>query len=89
MKKNAGGLKYTRNKGKKRDNKLPWNDLGDLNELFGLNEEDSIIEFQCVDCGCTDEVPAFIVGEFSVDLKEGEEVEMFCPECNGTIRRKR
>lgn len=50
---------------------------------------DSIIEFQCIDCGSIDEVPVFVVGEFSFGLKEGEEVEMFCPECNGTIRRKK
>lgn len=88
MKKNVGESKKTRDKAK-QDNKFPWDDLGDLDELLGLNERDSIIEFQCIDCGSIDEVPAFVVGEFSVGLKEGEEVEMFCPECNGTIRRKK
>jgi hypothetical protein len=88
MKKNAGESKGKRDK-EKQGNKLPWDDLGDLDELLGLNEEEPIIEFQCIDCGCIDEVPAFVVGEFSVGLKAGEEVEMFCPECNGTIRRKK
>jgi hypothetical protein len=42
-----------------------------------------------VECGCIDPVPEFIVGEFSYDLEPGEEVEMFCPKCNGTMRRKK
>lgn len=31
---------------------------------------------------------SFIIGEFSFYLKKGEEVEMYCSKCNGTIGRK-
>lgn len=53
---------------------------------FGLNEEiEEIVLFRCLDCKGTDKVPGFIIGEFSVDLNKGEEVELHCPHCNGTM----
>lgn len=76
---------------KKQDDGFPEeNLLKKARERFGIEEtEDQIIEFQCIDCGCIDEVPDFVIGEFSVDLKTGEEVEMVCPSCNGTLRIKK
>jgi predicted RNA-binding Zn-ribbon protein involved in translation (DUF1610 family) len=64
-----------------------FDNLGDLEEFLGLNEKEEYISFQCIDCGCIDPVPEFIIDEFSYDLKDGEEVEMHCPKCNGTMRR--
>jgi hypothetical protein len=75
---------------KKRENqhsKEAFDDLGDLDDLLGLNDKTETIAFQCIDCGCVDPVPDFVVGEFSYGLKKGEEVEMHCPACNGTMRR--
>lgn len=51
---------------------------------LGLNEEVKLVLFQCLDCKGTDEVPEYIIGEFSVD-KSREEVELHCPHCNGTM----
>jgi hypothetical protein len=48
-----------------------------------------MLPFKCIDCGYEEPVPEFIVDEFSWGLKKGEEVEMFCPECNGTLKMKR
>jgi len=56
---------------------------------FGLNKEMIIVLFKCMDCKGTDEVPEYIIGEFSVDLNKGEEVELHCPHCNGTMREAR
>ena len=56
---------------------------------FGLNEEIKTITFKCTDCGKEDEVPDFVVGELSFDLKENEEVETVCPYCEGTMRKAR
>ncbi|MFD1360965.1 hypothetical protein [Lentibacillus salinarum] len=56
---------------------------------FGLDEEVEIILFKCLDCNGTDEVPEYIIGEFSLDKKRGEEVELHCPHCNGTMIRAR
>ncbi|GAE95515.1 hypothetical protein JCM21714_4793 [Gracilibacillus boraciitolerans JCM 21714] len=61
--------------GKKSDDGMEW--LGD--DPLGLNEKEVLLLFQCLDCKKTDDVPEFIVGEFSVDLNEGEEVELHCP----------
>lgn len=60
-----------------------------LDEFLGLDKEDTYIDFQCKDCGEIDHVPEYVVDEFSVDKKNGEEVEMHCPACNGTIIRAR
>jgi len=70
----------------KRPADLDWLDEEDP---FGLNEEMEIVIFKCLDCKKTDEVPEYIIGEFSVDLKEGEEVEIHCPYCNGTMQEAR
>ncbi|KKE77722.1 hypothetical protein DTX80_11170 [Bacilli bacterium] len=74
---------------KGRDNSAE--NLGWLNEddPFGLNEEIKMVIFKCIDCNKTDEVPEYIIGEFSVDKKEGEEVELHCPYCNGTMLEAR
>lgn len=61
----------------------------DKDDPFGLNEEIKIIIFKCLDCGKEDEVPEYVVDEFHFDLKKGEEVELVCPFCNGTMRRAR
>lgn len=66
---------------KKPDN-LDWLDEDDP---FGLNEKMDVVIFKCLDCKKTDEVPEYIIGEFSVDKKEGEEVKIHCPYCNGTM----
>lgn len=89
MKKKDGESKEIARIEKGQDSQGSWDDLGDLEDLLGTNEEEQMIEFQCMNCGAIDEVPEFIIGEFSYDLEEGEEVEMYCPECNGTTRRKR
>ncbi|MFD1038221.1 hypothetical protein ACFQ3N_07325 [Virgibacillus byunsanensis] len=72
-------------KDKKQDDSSK--DLDWLNEEdpFGLDEEMEIVTFKCLDCKKTDEVPEYIIGEFSVDLNKGEEVELHCPYCNGTM----
>ncbi|MBU9711373.1 hypothetical protein [Evansella tamaricis] len=64
---------------------LRWLEEGE--DPFGLHEdqEDDVIIFKCLDCKKTDEVPDFVVGDFSVDLKEGEKVEIECPYCSGTM----
>ena len=56
----------------------------DEDDPFGLNEEIEIVIFKCLDCKGTDEVPEYIIGEFSVD-KSRREVEIHCPHCNGTM----
>ncbi|MEI3600282.1 MULTISPECIES: hypothetical protein [unclassified Oceanobacillus] len=56
----------------------------DEDDPFGLNEEIEIVIFKCLDCKGTDEVPEYIIGEFSVDKSRGE-VEIHCPHCNGTM----
>lgn len=56
---------------------------------FGLDEDMEIVLFKCLDCHGTDEVPEYIIGEFSLDKKRGEEVELHCPHCNGTMIRAR
>ena len=56
---------------KKLDDDLDWLD----DDPFGLDEEMKIVIFKCLDCKKTDEVPEYIIGEFSVDKKEGEEVQ--------------
>lgn len=73
-------------KNKEQDDFLRWLDEEDP---FGLNEEMKFIIFKCIDCGKEDEVPDYVVEEFSFDLKENEEVEVVCPFCNGTARQAR
>lgn len=63
-----------------------WLNEGDP---FGLDEEMEIVLFKCLDCHGTDEVPEYIIGEFSVDKNKGEEVELHCPHCNGAMIRTR
>lgn len=54
---------------------------------FGLNEEIKTILFKCEDCRKEDDVPDFVVHEFQLDKKKGEEVEVECPFCGGTMLR--
>ncbi|MCO7127381.1 hypothetical protein NIE88_16555 [Sporolactobacillus shoreicorticis] len=56
---------------------------------LGLNEEMPVVAFECLDCGKEDEVPDFVVEEFGYDLKKGEEVEIECPFCGGTMKQAR
>ena len=60
----------------------------EIRKIFEFeDEDDEMLLFECIDCGGKDEVPDFVVDEFSFDLKKGEEVETVCPFCNGTMRR--
>ncbi len=71
---------------KKQDNLL--DDLDewlDGEDPFGLNEEIELVLFKCLDCNGTDEVPEYLIGEFSVDKNKDEAVELHCPHCNGTM----
>ena len=54
---------------------------------FGLNEEINTILFKCKDCHKKDDVPDFVVHDFQVDLTKGEQVEIECPFCGGTMFR--
>ena len=56
---------------------------------FGSDDEIVLLSFKCKDCGNRDEVPEYVVEDFSVDLKDGEEVEIECPFCGGTMLRAR
>ncbi|MFC7372291.1 hypothetical protein ACFQPF_11450 [Fictibacillus iocasae] len=56
---------------------------------FGLNEEIKTITFVCKECREEDDVPDFVVGEFRLDKKKGEEVEIQCPNCGGTMIQAR
>ncbi|MCM3732713.1 hypothetical protein M3196_20990 [Fictibacillus nanhaiensis] len=56
---------------------------------FGLNEEIKTITFTCKDCHEEDDVPDFVVAEFGLDKKKGEEVEVQCPSCGGTMIQAR
>ncbi|WP_256205306.1 hypothetical protein, partial [Piscibacillus halophilus] len=82
---NGGGMSLSQKKD--QDNLF-----GDIDEWleddpFGLDEEIKIVIFKCLDCNGTDEVPDYIIGEFSVDKNNDEEVELHCPHCNGTMIR--
>lgn len=54
---------------------------------FGLNEDIITILFKCKDCRKVDDVPDFVVADFHLDKKKGEEVEIECPFCGGTMLR--
>lgn len=56
---------------------------------FGLEDEMTILTFKCKDCGKEDEVPEYVVEDFSVGLNEGEEVEIECPFCGGSMLQVR
>lgn len=56
---------------------------------LGLEEEIQTIRFKCLDCGKEDEVPDFVVDEFGYGLEKGEEVEIECPFCGGTMKQAR
>ncbi|SDC52093.1 hypothetical protein [Shouchella lonarensis] len=71
----------------KNNDTLPWLKEGEEDPF--LMEEDVLVIFKCLDCGKEDEVPDFVVDEFAYGLSEGEEVEVVCPYCNGTMREAR
>ncbi len=75
----------------KREEQDEFNELfGHLfenGEFVGLKEPIVTILFECIDCGTEDEVPDFVVDEFSYDLEEDEVVETVCPACGGTMRK--
>ncbi|MBD2872922.1 hypothetical protein IDH41_30615 [Paenibacillus sp. IB182493] len=59
-------------------------------EMFSFDDEEEVfIDYVCVDCGCVDPVPDFIVGECSYELEPGESPVFVCPECNGDLVRKK
>ncbi|UOQ92758.1 hypothetical protein MUO14_20445 [Halobacillus shinanisalinarum] len=60
-------------------------DKKDKSQEGWLDEELVIVEFECIDCKKTDDVPDYIIDECSLDLKKGEEVELECPFCHGTM----
>ncbi|WP_379588841.1 hypothetical protein [Oceanobacillus caeni] len=53
-----------------------------------MNEEIKMVIFKCIDCNKTDEDPEYIIGEFSVDFKKSEEVEIHCPHCNSITKEQ-
>jgi DNA-directed RNA polymerase subunit RPC12/RpoP len=55
---------------------------------FDDDEPEVFIDYVCIDCGCIDPVPEFVVGECAYDLEPGELPEFICPECDGTLVRK-
>jgi predicted RNA-binding Zn-ribbon protein involved in translation (DUF1610 family) len=57
--------------------------------IFEDDEEEGFIDYICTKCGYIDSVPEFIVAECSYDLEPGEDTEFICPECNGTLVRKK
>ncbi|CRF29078.1 Uncharacterised protein [Mycobacterium tuberculosis] len=59
-----------------------------IEDLLGMNDPEVYIDFVCVDCGCIDPVPEFIVDECAWGDEDGEDPTFFCPECNGTLVRK-
>jgi hypothetical protein len=74
----------SKNKKQDEENKdLKWLDAKDP---FGIDDEEIFIAFKCIDCGEEDEVPDYVVEEFSFDLKKDEVVEVVCPFCEGTMR---
>ncbi len=83
------GEKKSKEKSKESDREIRFDDMGDLEELMGLNVKEPLISFECIACGCVDPVPAFVLDEFSWGLKKGQEVELCCPKCNGTMRRQK
>ena len=56
---------------------------------FGLEDEIVLLSFKCKDCGKRDEVPEYVIEDFSVDLNNDEEVEIECPFCGGTMLQAR
>ncbi|MEK4230500.1 hypothetical protein [Solibacillus sp. FSL H8-0538] len=56
---------------------------------FGLNEPIELVSFVCTKCHEIDEVPAYLIGKFMVDKKQGEEVSLECPKCNGEMFQTR
>ncbi|WP_168123878.1 hypothetical protein [Paenibacillus sp. HB172176] len=75
----------------RKNNRQDEEEKGDMKEVFYFeddDEEEIFIDYYCVDCGCIDPVPEFIVAECAYDLEPGESPEFFCPECNGTLVRK-
>lgn len=52
---------------------------------FGLNEPMELVVFVCTECKKTDDVPAYVIGEFMVDKKPGEAVSLECPYCLGEM----
>lgn len=76
---------------KRKDNEQD-NEKEEAVEIFPFDddeEEEVFIDYVCVDCGCLDPVPDFIVGECSYGLKPGESPVFVCPECNGDLVRKK
>jgi uncharacterized protein YbaR (Trm112 family) len=74
------GMDDRKNKEQDNEEKKAWYPFEDDEEVF--------IDYVCVDCGCLDPVPDFIVGECSYGLKPGESPIFVCPECNGDLVRK-
>lgn len=81
--------KRKKDKVEQQDRKL-YTDGPDIDlTLWDDDEKEVFIDYICVKCECIDPVPEFIVAECSYDLEPGEEPEFICPECNGTMVRKK
>lgn len=74
-----------------RKSKELENEKEEVVDLFSFDDfnEEVFIDYVCVDCGCLDPVPEFIVGECSYELEPGESPVFVCPECNGDLVRKK
>lgn len=76
----------------KRENKEQAKVQEEAHKVYAFEddeEEEVFIDYVCVDCGCLDPVPDFIVGECSYELGPGESPVFVCPECNGDLVRKK
>ncbi|MGX4588426.1 hypothetical protein [Paenibacillus chitinolyticus] len=62
----------------KREKSQPdkvYTDGPEINFSFFDDEPEVFIDYVCVDCGCIDPVPEFVVGECAYDLEPGESPE--------------
>ena len=83
------GKKEKNKDGQQKQDKIYWDGPEMDLSCFDNDEPEVFIDHVCVECGCIDPVPEFIVAECAYDLEPGEEPEFFCPECNGTLVRKK
>lgn len=81
-------MKDEKNKEKKQLDELNKGMEGTIEDWLGMNDPDVFIDYVCLECGCIDPVPDFIVDECSWGYEDGEEPTFFCPACNGTMVRK-
>ncbi|MNW28740.1 hypothetical protein D3C74_55780 [compost metagenome] len=83
------GKKEKNKDSQQKQDKIYWDGPEIDLSCFDNDEPEVFIDYVCVECGCIDPVPEFIVAECAYDLEPGEEPEFFCPGCNGTLVRKK